>query len=290
MRHVTARWPAAVILGATLLVSPVIRGSAVAQAPTQAELILTTTTSTRDAGLLDVLIPLFEQATGYRVKTIAVGSGQALALAARGEADVVLSHAPELEQRYLAEGSVINRRLVMHNDFLIVGPPGDPAGVAGFTRAADALRRIRERGGFVSRGDNSGTHLREQQAWAAAGVAPDWERYIESGQGMGATLLIASEKAAYTLTDRATYLAFKRRVALRPMVEGDPTLLNIYHVMEVHPTTSPMVNRPGGRAFADFIVSPAAQETIRTFGVDRFGEPLFVPDAGKKESDLAPYR
>ncbi|MFQ5524561.1 MAG: substrate-binding domain-containing protein, partial [Acidimicrobiia bacterium] len=233
--------------------------------------ILATTTSTQDSGLLDVLVPLFTQKTGYTVKPIAVGTGQSLALGARGEADVVLVHAPELERKYLAEGSLINRRLVMHNDFVLAGPPDDPARIEGMQEAAAAFRKIAESGArFVSRGDRSGTHEKELSLWRAAAttLAGDW--YIESGQGMGATLTIASERGAYTLTDRATYLAFKKRVALTILLEGDARLLNIYHVMEVNSAGHPRVNVAGGRAFAHFVVSPEAQAIIRTFGVDKF--------------------
>src|SRR5881392_1818463 len=249
--------------------------------------ILSTTTSTQDSGLLDVLVPVFERATGYTVKTIAVGTGQALALAARGEADVTLCHAPALEKQYVADGTVRNRRLVMYNDFVIIGPEGDPAAIAGATDAVAALGRIAAAGArFVSRGDKSGTHTLELALWRAAGVVPAAPWYIESGQGMGATLGLADDRRAYTLTDRATRLAFGKRVALRIMVEGDRVLRNIYSVMEVNPANGPRVNTAGGKAFADFMVSPEVQQIIRTFGVDRYGQPLFVPIAGKREGDV----
>jgi tungstate transport system substrate-binding protein len=248
--------------------------------------ILSTTTSTQDSGLLDVLVPMFEARTGYTVKTIAVGTGQALALAARGEADVTLAHAPALEKKYVAEGKMRNRRLVMYNDFVIVGPEADPAGIRG-AGAVEAFRRIARAGArFVSRGDQSGTHLLEQSLWKQAGVTPAAPWYIESGQGMGATLGVAEDRQAYTLTDRATYLAFRKRVRLTILVEGDRPLLNIYSVMEVNPANGPRVNAAGGKAFADFIVSPEVQEIIRTFGVDRYGQPLFVPIAGRTDEDF----
>ena len=259
--------------------------SLLAAAPAEAQrspVILATTTSTQDSGLLDVLVPLFEKKAGYTVKTIAVGTGQALTLGDRGEADVVLVHAPRLELEYLAKGNLINRRLVMHNDFILVGPAPDTAGIKGVKKAADALKKIAEKGGmFVSRGDNSGTHTTERSLWKAAGVVPKGSWYIESGQGMGATLTIASEKGAYTLTDRGTYLALQKRVRLAILLEGDAPLLNIYHVMEVNPARHPKVNAAGGRAFADFIVSPEAQAVIKTFGVEKYGAPLFFPDAGQ---------
>jgi len=249
--------------------------------------ILTTTTSTQDSGLLDVLVPIFEKRTGYTVKTVSVGTGQALALGGRGEADVVLVHAPETEKKYLAEGSMVNRRLVMHNDFIVVGPLADPAKVRGLKKATDAFRRIAEaRAIFLSRGDNSGTHILENNLWKQAGISPEGNWHLQSGQGMGQTLGIASEKQAYTLTDRGTYLAFKKRVALEILVERDRPLLNIYSVMKVNPSRFPKVNASGGKAFADFMVSAEAQAVIKTFGVEKFGEPLFFPDAGKREEEL----
>ena len=246
--------------------------------------ILATTTSTQDSGLLDVLVPLFEKKTGYTVKPIAVGTGQSLAMAARGDADVVLVHAPELELKYLNEGSLIHRRLVMYNDFILVGAPADLAGIKGIKKATEAFRKIAEgRARFVSRGDQSGTHAKEMALWKGVGITPRGDWYIEAGQGMGATLTIASEKAAYTLTDRATYLALKNRIQLAVLLEGDTLLLNIYHVMEVNSVRQRKVNQAGGKAFADFLVSPEAQAVIQTFGVEKYGEPLFFPDAGKPE-------
>lgn len=249
------------------------------------EVLLATTTSTRDAGLLDSLLPVFEQRTAYQVKVVAVGSGQALAMARRGDADVVLSHAPEAEQVLVDSGYLVRRRRVMHNDFLLVGPPDDPAGLRGGTDAAAALRRLAGRGAegggtitFISRGDRSGTHLLEQRLWRAAASrppppAPETGWYLEAGQGMAATLQIADQKRAYTLTDRATYLAWRERLALVPIVEGDSALYNVYHVMEARDAG------PAARALADFFVSPDAQRIIGRFGVARFGRPLFVPDA-----------
>jgi tungstate transport system substrate-binding protein len=249
--------------------------------------ILSTTTSTQDSGLLDVLVPLFERKTGYTVKTIAVGTGQALALAARGEADVVLAHAPALEKKYVADGKMLDRRLVMYNDFVIIGPADDPAKIKGLTKAADAMKVIAATGSrFVSRGDNSGTHVLEKTLWKLAGVEPRGAWYIEAGQGMGATLGIADDRKAYTLTDRGTFLAFQRRVRLPILLEGDRPLLNIYSVMQVNPSNGPRVNTAGGAAFADFMVSSDTQKIIKTFGVDKYGQPLFVPVAGAKEEDL----
>ena len=249
--------------------------------------ILSTTTSTQDSGLLDVLVPLFEKKTGLTVKTISVGTGQALALAARGEADVTLAHAASLEKKYVAEGKMSNRRLVMYNDFVIIGPPDDPAKIKGVPKALDALKRIAEsQSRFVSRGDKSGTHVLELALWKQAGVEPKGAWYIESGQGMGQTLGIANDRRAYTLTDRATYLAFAKRVDLPILVEKDRPLLNIYSVMEVNPANGPRVNVAGGKAFAEFVLAPETQAVIRTFGMDKYGQALFVPIAGKKDEDL----
>ena len=249
--------------------------------------ILSTTTSTQDSGLLDVLVPMFERKTGLTVKTISVGTGQALALAARGEADVTLAHAPSVEKKYVEEGKMSNRRLVMYNDFVIIGPPADPAKIRGVPKAVEALKRIAEsQSRFVSRGDKSGTHVLEHRLWKQAGVEPKGAWYIESGQGMGQTLGIANDRRAYTLTDRGTYLAFQKRVDLPILVEKDRPLLNIYSVMEVNPANGPRVNAAGGRAFAEFILAPDTQAVIKTFGVDKYGQPLFVPIAGKKDEDL----
>jgi tungstate transport system substrate-binding protein len=269
----------------TALTLLVAAGVAAAQTPAPASrtVIVSTTTSTQDSGLLDVLVPMFEKATGYSVKTISVGTGQALALAARGEADVTLAHAPALEKKYVEDGKMVNRRLVMYNDFVVIGPVEDPAGIKG-QRAAEALRRIAAAGArFVSRGDKSGTHLLEQALWKQAGIEPKGAWYIESGQGMGQTLGIANDRRAYTLTDRGTYLAFQKRVDLPILAEKDRPLLNIYSVMEVNPANGPRVNAAAGKAFADFMLTPEVQRVIRTFGVDKYGQALFVPIAGLRE-------
>jgi tungstate transport system substrate-binding protein len=249
--------------------------------------ILSTTTSTQDSGLLDVLVPLFEKQSGYSVKTISVGTGQSLVIAAKGDADVALVHAPSLERKYVAEGKLKNRRLVMYNDFVIIGPKDDPAKIASLKSAVAAVKAIeRVKAPFVSRGDNSGTHNLENSLWKTAGIQPQGSWYIESGQGMGATLGIAQERNAYTVTDRGTYLALQRRVTLPILVEGDRTLLNIYSVLEVNPGNGPRVNAAGGKAFADFMVSDQAQKLIKSFGVEKFGQPLFVPVADKREEEL----
>ncbi len=260
-------------------------GPASAQTPSKV-VILSTTTSTQDSGLLDVLVPMFEKQTGLSMKPISVGTGQALALAARGEADVSLVHAPALEKKYVAEGKMLNRRLVMYNDFVIIGPAEDPAKIKGLPKAVEALKRIAAaQSRFVSRGDKSGTHALELALWKQAGIEPKGSWYIESGQGMGQTLGIANERAAYTITDRATFLAFQKRVTLPILVERDRPLLNIYSVMEVNPANGPRVNPAGGKAFADFMLAPETQAVIKTFGVDKFGLPLFVPIAGTKTEE-----
>ena len=254
--------------------------------PQTGVVIVSTTTSTQDSGLLEVLVPTFEKQSGLTVKTISVGTGQALALAARGEADVTLAHAPTLEKKYVEDGKMRNRRLVMYNDFVIIGPEDDPARIKGMPKAADALKRVAASSRFVSRGDKSGTHVLEQGLWKQAGVEPAAPWYIESGQGMGATLGIANERRAYTITDRGTYLAFGKRIALPVLVERDRSLLNVYSVMEVNPANGPRVNAAGGKAFADFMLTPEVQGLIRTFGVDKYGQALFVPIAGKKDEDF----
>ena len=251
------------------------------------EIILATTTSTQDSGLLDLLIPLFEKKTGYFVKTIAVGSGQAMAMGKRGEADVLLVHSPQAEEEFMQAGYGLDRRPVMHNDFLVVGPPEDPARIRGAKTAKDAFQEIASaKALFLSRGDRSGTHAKEQAIWKAAGIAPEGEKwYQQTGQGMGQTLNVASEKKGYTLTDRGTYLALERNLALEILVEGDAILLNVYHVIQVSHAKWPKVSASGARAFADFLVSPEAQAMIRNFGVGRFASPLFFPDAGKKSEE-----
>ncbi len=250
------------------------------------QVLLATTTSTRDAGLLDSLLPLFERRTGLKVKVIAVGSGQALEMGRRGDADVVLAHAPEAERVLADSGYFLRRRLVMHNDFLFVGPARDPAGLRGMNDAIAAVRRIAEqRRLFVSRGDRSGTHLLEQKLWRLAGIRlpSEGEWYVEAGQGMAATLQMADQKRAYTISDRATYLAWRDKLELVPLAEGDTLLYNVYHVMDVNPRNAPRLNAEEGRALSDFFVSPEAQALIAEFGRARFGQSLFVPDAGKPD-------
>ena len=254
----------------------------------QKNIILATTTSTQDSGLLDVLLPIFEKKTGYFVKTIAVGSGQSMAMGQKGEADVLLVHSPTAEKKFVAEGYGVNRRLVMHNDYIVLGPAEDPARVKGTKATTEAFKKIASPGTlFLSRGDNSGTHSKERDVWKASGINPEGQKwYQQTGLGMGQTMNVASEKKGYTLADRGTYLALKKNLQLNILMEGDAILLNIYHVIEVNPAKWPKVNAAGAKAFADFMVSKEVQEIVKTFGVDKFGSPLFFPDAGKREEDL----
>ena len=233
---------------------------------------------------------MFEKQTGYTVQTIAVGSGEAMKMGEEGNADVLLVHAPASEVAFMDAGNGTDRFLVMHNDFIIVGPAVDPAGIKGMTSAVDAFKAIFETGSpFITRGDDSGTHKKELALWKSAELDPQgagqaW--YTETGQGMGASMTVASEKEAYILTDRATYLANKDNYQLELLVEGDNSLLNVYHVITVNQTKWPAVNYEGALAFAKFMTDPATQEVIGQFGVDKFAQPLFYPDADKTDADL----
>jgi tungstate transport system substrate-binding protein len=271
-----------------LLASLFVFPATAAAQPAQKNVILATTTSTQDSGLLDVLIPIFEKKTGYFVKTIAVGSGQAMAMGAKGEADVLLVHSPAAEKKFMADGNGVERRLVMHNDYIILGPPADPAKIKGMKKASEAFKKIAATGSvFMSRGDNSGTHAKEKDIWKAAGVKYEGEKwYQQTGLGMGQTLAVAAEKKTYVLADRGTYLALKKNLGLDILVEGDGILLNIYHVIEVNPKKWPKANFTGAKDFGDFMVSKETQAIIKTFGVEKYGSPLFFPDAGKKEEAL----
>jgi tungstate transport system substrate-binding protein len=276
------------LIGLTLLIAAC--GQKAPEAPANPDLILATTTSTQDSGLLDVLVPMFEEQTGFTVQTVAVGTGAALAMAQEGNADVLLVHAPASEIPLMDSGDCKDRMLVMHNDFIIVGPAADLAGIKGKTVAADAFAMIAKvEAPFISRGDDSGTNKKELSIWKGTDYDPNTDKpawYIESGQGMGATLTIASEKEAYTLTDRATYLANKENLDLEILVEGDAVLLNVYHVMTVNPDKWPKANYDGALAFAKFMTAPDTQSVIGKFGVEAFGQPLFFPDADKTDADL----
>jgi tungstate transport system substrate-binding protein len=225
------------------------------------------------------LLPVFEKKTGYVVKTIAVGTGQSLAMGKRGDADIVMTHAPEAEKPLVDEGWLTHRVQFMHNDYVLVGPPGDPAKTARANGAAAALRQIAEsKATFVSRGDDSGTHKQEMALWKATRLKPEGSWYVEAGQGMGATLRIASEKQGYTLTDRATYLSLKKTLGSQILVEGDPLLLNKYSVMLVNPAKHVKINAEGAEAFHKWLLTDEARAMIRDYGKDRFGQPLFFLD------------
>jgi len=271
-----------VVLLATLFVS--LAGCVV-----EKEVIMATTTSTRDSGLLDVLIPAFEAKTKFVIKSVAVGSGAAIEMGVKGEADVLLTHAPASERPLLENGTVTTRRLVMHNDFIVVGPADDPAKIKGLA-VKDAFKAVFDADApFITRGDDSGTHKKELALWKSAELDPATEKpewYIETGQGMGASMTVASEKAAYILTDRATYLANKDNYQLEILVEGDKSLLNVYHVITVNPEKWTAVNYDGAMAFAKFMTDPATQAVIGEFGKEKFGQPLFYPDADKTDADL----
>jgi tungstate transport system substrate-binding protein len=281
----SSKWAVTLMIVATFVV---LGAANVFAAPKQKNIIMATTTSTQDSGLLDVLLPIFENQTGYFVKTIAVGSGQAMAMGQKGEADVLLVHSPDAEKKFVEQRYGINRRLVMHNDFVILGSAADSAKIRDKKSATDAFRNIAGANAlFISRGDNSGTNSQEKKLWKAAAVNPEGQKwYQQTGLGMGQTLNVTSEKKGYTLADRGTYLAMKKNLALNILVEGDAALLNIYHVIEVNNAKWPKTNAEGARAFADFMVTKGTQDIIRSFGVDRFGSPLFFPDAGKKVEDL----
>ncbi|MBI5839037.1 MAG: substrate-binding domain-containing protein [Chloroflexi bacterium] len=271
--------------------APVTTEAPTTEAPTEAPanptLILATTTSTQDSGLLDVLVPMFQEQTGYTVQTIAVGTGEALKMGEEGNADVLLVHAPSSEVTFMDGGFGKDRMLVMHNDFIIVGPADDPAGIKELGPKDAFIAIYNAAAPFVSRGDDSGTHKKELSFWTKAELDPKGQAwYIETGQGMGASLTVASEKGAYILTDRATYLANKGNVQLEILLEGNNTLLNVYHVITVNPDKWPKVNYEGALAFANFIIDPATQELIGQFGVEEFGQPLFHPDADKTDADL----
>jgi tungstate transport system substrate-binding protein len=268
--------PRAFALAATL-VALIAAACAEDRAPRRETVVVASTTSTEDTGLFDVLVPAFEAAhPRFDVRIVAVGTGEALALGRRKDADVVLVHDPAAEEAFVAEGHGTERREVMYNDFVVAGPSADPAGVRGLSDAVEAFRRIAASGApFVSRGDDSGTHRKERRLWTEAGIDPAGSWYVDAGQGMAETLRIASELGAYLLTDRATYLFLRDRLELDALAEGDPRLYNVYGVIPVAGAR----NFEGGRAFAEWITSPEAQALIAGYGVDRFGRPLFVPIA-----------
>ncbi len=273
--------PGAFLLGgACLLVAAILPGHSLA-ANTPRPVVFAVGTSTYDTGLLDLLLPEFEAETGIPVKVIAIGSGQALAMAERGEADLVLSHAPEAEKEFMARGLGSRSWRMMTNDFLVVGPASDPAGVQRSRGAREAFQRIeRSEALFVSRGDESGTHMLEKRLWRLTDhPPPPAARYIETGQGQGMTLRIASEKGAYALADRATFLIQKHVIDLEALYEGDPILRNVYHLVTSNPKNGPRVNEEGARRLARYLLSPRVLDILDEFGRHRYGRPLFVSSA-----------
>lgn len=248
-----------------------------AEKPAPTEMILATTTSTQDSGLLDVIIPMFEKENNVKVKTIAVGTGQALEMGTKGEADALLVHAPAAEKAVVDAGDAINYKRVMYNDFVLVGPKENPAGVSGQDIKA-AFKKIADtKGVFISRGDDSGTHKKELSIWQADIIKPEGEWYVSTGQGMGQTLQVAAEKKGYVLTDRATWLAQEKNLdTLKIVVEGGQDLMNIYHVMQVNPEKHNMVNSKDGEKFVKFMVDKKTQEVIENFGKKEYGQSLFI--------------
>ncbi|HEC22398.1 MAG TPA: tungstate ABC transporter [Chloroflexi bacterium] len=286
VRHIMCVLGTLLIGGLTACSSPRTAGEAALQTSGHdpQNLILATTTSTYDSGLLDYILPHFEEETGITVDVVAVGTGQALAMAAHGDADVVLVHARQREEEFIAEGHGTRRYDVMYNDFVIVGPPDDPAGIRGLESAAEAFQRIADaKATFISRGDDSGTHIKERMIWAQTTLTEedfDSAWYLAAGQSMGAVLTMADERQAYTLSDRATYLAHRADPESAPfsleiMVEGDPILFNPYSVIPVNPELHPGVNAEGAQRFVEWLTSPGTQELIASY--ERYGQPLFTP-------------
>ena len=281
--------PASTLPAATNTAAP---SPSAAPAKLGGSMILATTTSTQDSGLLDLLVPIFQKQTGIETKVIAVGTGAALTMAEKGDADAVLVHAPTSEKKYVDQGDLIEGKLVMHNDFILVGPASDPAGLKKIKDLNTALAAIATTGPFISRGDASGTNAAELNLWKAAGIdVKTVKNREETGQGMGATLNVADQKQGYTLTDRATYLALKKGASgkglgLENVFEKAAPLLNVYHVYVVNPAQHPGVKEAQARAFNTFMVAPETQKLIAEFKKAEYGESLFVADAGKKESDL----
>ncbi len=249
--------------------------------PEAPRLILATTTSTADSGLLDFILPDFERQYHVQVDVIAVGTGQALKLGEDGNADVLLVHARAREDAFMAAGHGARREDVMYNDFVIVGPADDPAGIGGMRDAAAAFARLAAaQAPFVSRGDDSGTHTKERHIWEQAGITPTGDWYISAGQGMGAVLTMADELGAYTLSDRATYQSMRQEgLGLVVLTEGDPLLFNPYGVIAVNPDKGPHIQAELANAFIDWLISPPTQAMIGEFGREAFGVSLFVPDS-----------
>jgi tungstate transport system substrate-binding protein len=270
MRHLTALLQT--LIGATLF-------AGVPASPAEQTLRLATTTSTDNSGLLRAILPKFEAKYHTKVHVIAVGTGKALKLGQNGDADVLLVHAPAAELAFMKAGHGVNRRKVMHNDFILVGPPSDPAAIRGQSDVVVAFRSIADKKAkFVSRGDDSGTDKKEKGYWPLAGVSPAGQPwYISAGQGMGEVLTMAGELQAYTLTDRGTFAAYRARTGLQIDVEGDRRMFNPYHVMAVNPAKYPDINYRGATEFSDWLVSPEGQRAIADFQIE--GKQVFFPDA-----------
>ncbi|HEX3012297.1 MAG TPA: substrate-binding domain-containing protein [Syntrophomonadaceae bacterium] len=263
------------MLAALVAPAPIFAASAV-----ESTMTLATTTSTQDSGLLDTLLPVFEKEYNTKVKVVAVGSGQAMEMGRKGDADVLLVHSRKAEDQFVKDGYGINRKDVMHNQFLIVGPKNDPAKIKGMTDATAAFKKIAAaKCRFVSRADKSGTDVKEKDIWAKAKITPTGRWYIESGQGMGDTLMMANEMNAYTLSDDATYLTWRNKTGLIQMVSGDSFLYNPYGVIAVNPAKYPSIHKNGANAFINFITGPEGQKIIANYGVSKFGKTLFTPDA-----------
>lgn len=242
-------------------------------------IILATTTSVQDTGLLDVLVEAFQKKSGITVKPIAVGTGQALQLGRQGEADIVWVHSPDDEKQFVEGGYGINRITFMHNDFVLLGPANDPAKIIGTGSIIDAFKKINEaKVLFISRGDKSGTHKKELKLWKEAGITPDKERYLETGQGMAQTAQVANEKQAYSLVDRSTYLSLQKKLNLIIVSQGDEKLRNNYSLILVNPEKFPKVNAKGAKAFFDFLLSKDTKEVVEAFGKEKFGQQLFFYD------------
>ncbi len=257
------------------------------------ELVLATTTSTYDSGLLGKLNPVFEDRFDVKIKTIAVGTGAAIRHAENGDADVIMVHARSAEDEFMREGWGVNRRDLMYNDFVIIGPPGDPAGIKGMDKATEAFNKLSGSGSkFISRGDDSGTNKKELSIWDAAGVDPSGKWYLAIGKGMGDAIVQADRMGAYTLSDRGTYLSMKDEIDLEILVQGpvkggDPVLMNPYGVIAVNPAKYPSVNYSTAMAYIGFVTSPEAQEIIGNYTVK--GEQLFFPSALSEEPNFAQY-
>lgn len=252
--------------------------------PENPRVIMSTTTSTEDSGLLDFLLPIFKEDTGYDVEVIAVGTGKALKMGEDGEADVLLVHAKASEEEFVEAGHGLERFDVMYNDFIIIGPKEDPAKI-GENAANDVVKALKEihnkQSVFVSRGDDSGTHKKELGCWKQADIEPQGEWYVEAGKGMGDVIQMAEEMNGYTLSDRATYLNMKDKIGLEILVEGDEQLYNQYGVIAVNPEKNDQINAEGAQAFVDWILSEKVQNLIAEFGKEEFGQSLFIPNAKK---------